>query len=240
MSNNFPLRTISYRRIVDLSHPIHPQIPLWTGDPAVELETIADIHSHGYYLRRFSMGEHSGTHMNAPNSFFPNSAGIDRYPPESLVVNAVVIDARSHAAQNSDYCLTVDHVLEWEKQNGVVSAGSTVILYTGWQAKWHEPTEFLNQDQQGIYHFPGFGGEVTQFLLEERAIAGVGIDTHGVDPGFDSAFTTNRLVLANQGIVLENLTNLDQLPAKGITLVIGILRLVGGSGSPVSVIALVG
>lgn len=88
-------------------------------------------------------------------------------------------------------------------------------------------------------HFPGFSSYATQFLLKERQIAGLGIDTHGVDPGQDNSFTTNRLVLAQQGIILENLTNLDQLPPKGTTLAIAPLRLRGGSGSPVGVLAFV-
>ena len=88
-------------------------------------------------------------------------------------------------------------------------------------------------------HFPGFGSEATQFLIEQRNIKGVGIDTHGVDPGFDHSFNTNKMILKNNGFVLENLTNLDQLPATGITLIIGILKLTGGSGSPVSVLALI-
>jgi kynurenine formamidase len=114
-----------------------------------------------------------------------------------------------------------------------------VLLYTGWQAKWQNPNEFLNQDAQGGLHFPGFAGDTTQFLLEERGIAGVGIDTHGVDPGQNESFATNKQVLEKSKIVLENLTNLDQLPPLGTTLVMGILRLKGGSGTPVSVLAFV-
>jgi kynurenine formamidase len=113
-----------------------------------------------------------------------------------------------------------------------------VLLFTGWQSKWSDDAAFLNQDASGGLHFPGFGSEATQFLLAERHIAGVGIDTHGVDSGQNTTFTTNRLVLEQPRIVLENLTNLDQLPAIGTTLVIGVLRLLGGSGSPVAVLAL--
>ncbi|MCM2405583.1 cyclase family protein [Anabaena sp. PCC 7938] len=87
-------------------------------------------------------------------------------------------------------------------------------------------------------HFPGFGSDTTEFLITERQIAGVGIDTHGVDSGQDTNFTINRLVLAKSRIVLENLTNLDQLPPQGTTLIIGILQLRGGSGSPAAVMAL--
>ncbi|WP_313655408.1 cyclase family protein [Planktothrix agardhii] len=233
------MKTINYRRIIDLTHKIDPDIPLWPGDPVVELETIADFSTSGYYLRRFSMGEHSGTHLNSPKSFYQDGMGIDDYSPESCILSAVVINIREKASQNPDAILTVNDIKDWEEQHDIIPANSMILLYTGWQEKWHNPIDFLNIDTEGKLHFPGFGSEATQFLIEQRNIKGVGIDTHGVDPGFDHSFNTNKMILKNNGFVLENLTNLDQLPATGITLIIGILKLTGGSGSPVSVLALI-
>lgn len=129
-------RTIAFRRIIHLSHTIHPQMPLWAGDPSVEFEPVADIEHDGYYLRRFSMGEHSGTHMNAPSSFFVNAVGIDAYGAESLVVPAVVMDVQDQATQDPDYSVSDRDILTWEQQHGVIPSGSVVLLYTGWQAKW--------------------------------------------------------------------------------------------------------
>ncbi len=237
-NSNLP-KTITYTKVLDLSHVIDPNIPLWPGDPAIEIETVAELEKDGYYLRRFSMGEHSGTHINAPNSFYAGGAGIDTYSASSLVAPAVVIDIQKQVAANSDYALTTADVLNWEKQHQRIPIGSVVLLYTGWQAKWQDPKTFLNPDTQGGLHFPGFGGDTTQFLLQERQIAGVGIDTHGVDPGQNETFATNKQVLEKPRIVLENLTNLDQLPPIGITLAIGILRLKDGSGTPASVLAFV-
>jgi kynurenine formamidase len=206
----------------------------------VEFETVASLEKgDGYYLRRFSLGEHSATHINAPNSFHSSGMGIDQYPAESLVVPAVVIDICNQVAVNPDYALTIADVMAWEQQYGQVPAGTVVLLYTGWQHKWLDSNAFLNPDAEGGLHFPGFGSDATQFLLHERQIAGVGIDTHGVDSGQDESFSTNRLVLEQPRIVLENLTLLEQLPPTGTTLVIGILRLRDGSGSPATVMALV-
>lgn len=232
-------KTITYSRVLHLSHAIAPNIPQWPGDPPVEFETVASLETDGYYLRRFSLGEHSATHMNAPNSFHELGMGIDQYPAESLVVPAVVMDIRDKAAVNPDYALTLGDVLVWEQQYSPVPAGSVVLLYTGWQDKWFDRNAFLNPDAEGGLHFPGFGFDATRFLLNERQIAGVGIDTHGVDSCQDETFATNRLVLEQPRIVLENLTNLEQLPPTGTTLVIGILRLRDGSGSPTAAIALV-
>jgi len=238
-SSLFTFMQITYSRVIHLSHVIDRHIPQWPGDPPVEFTNVAKIPDDGYYLRRFSLGEHSATHINAPNSFFADGAGIDKYPAESLVVPAVVIDICIVAADNSDYTLTIADILAWEEEYGEIASGSIVLLYTGWQHKWRDRHAFFNQDVQGIMHFPGFSSYATHFLLTQRQIAGVGIDTHGVDPGQDSSFATNRLVLVQSGIVLENLTNLDQLPPKGTTLAIAVLRLRDGSGSPVGVLAFV-
>lgn len=237
--NSNDLKTIAYSKIVDLTHSIHPNIPIWPGDPPVEFETVSQIKTSGYFLRKFSMGEHSGTHMNAPNSFYSEGASIDSYPPQSLVVPAIAIDIRDKSLVNADYALTIDDVLTWEQEHRFIEPGNIIILYTGWQEKWADEVAFFNRDDRGICHFPGFSKSVTQFLLKERSIAGVGTDAHGVEPGQDESFAVNRLVLQRQLIVLENLANLHQLPAADIALVIGILRLLGGSGSPVSVLAFV-
>ncbi len=231
-------KTITYSKLIDLSHIIEPDIPQWPGDPKVEFETIAEIDKDGYYLRRFSLGEHSATHINAPNSFHANGVGIDAYSAESLVVPAVVIDIRAKTMVDADYELAIADILSWEQLYGQIPPESVVLLYTGWLQKWSDSEAFFNPDAEGNLHFPGFSSEATQFLVRSRQIAGVGIDTHGVDAGLNATFATNRQVLEKPRIVLENLTNLDQLPPKGTTLVIGVLRLKGGSGSPAAVIAL--
>lgn len=232
MNRPFSPQTITYSQVIHLSHPVAPNIPQWPGDPPVEFQAIATLSTDGYYLRRFSMGEHSATHMNAPKSFYPEGVGIEAYTAESLVVKAVAIDISTRAAQNPDYTLTCADVLAWEAEQGEILAGTVVLLYTGWQHKWSDPDAFINQQ-----HFPGFAPETTRFLLDCRQIGGLGIDTYGVDGGQDLTFATNRQVLEQPRIVLENLTNLDQLPPTGTTLAIAPLQLVQGSGSPATVLA---
>lgn len=231
------MQTIHYRQVIDLSHTISAQIPLWPGDPKVEFNTRATLEKDGHYLRNFAMGEHSATHMNAPVSFHAGGRGIDAYEPETLVRPAVVIDVRHHTLHNDDYIIPVQDILSWERSHGRMRPGTVVLFYTGWQDRWENPEAFMNADAAGNLHFPGLGAETTRFLLEQRNIGGVGIDTHGVDPGLDGEFATNAQVLAENGIILENLTRLDKLPATGTTIVIGLLRLKEGSGSPVSVMA---
>lgn len=233
-----PERTIAFRRVVDLTHPVKPGIPLWPGDPPVQFETTANIPAEGYFLRRFSMGEHSGTHVSTPSAFFYQGSGPESIPPEALISPAVVIDSRSSDSMDPDYTLSVEDFAEWERRHGEIAAGSIVLLLTGWGRYWDEPERFINLGADGLMHTPGFSSEAVRFLLEERAAAGIGIDTHGVDAGREAGLEASRAALGRGALVLECLNNLDQLPATGATLVVGRLPLVGGSGSPASVLAL--
>ena len=232
------LKSITYRRVVDLSHPIRPGIPLWPGDPPVEFVTVAGIEHDGYYLRRFAMGEHSGTHLSAPAAFYAGAAGPADLPADALIAPAIVIDISAAAARNPDYALTIDDIAQWERRHGPIPTASLVLLYAGWQQRWSEPERFINADGAGIMHTPGFGTAAARYLLEQRGAAGLGSDTPGVDPGIDAELSVSRLALAQTGIVLECLNNLDRLPPVGATVSIGRLPLAGGSGAPAGVLAL--
>ena len=227
------------RRVVDLSHPLSPSAPRWPGDPVTEFETVASLEKDGFFLRRFSLGEHSGTHVNAPAGFHPDGASIDEYPPSTFVVPAIVIDARQRTLANPDYRLGVNVLLEWERENGPIPAQCLAIMRTGWEELWTDSDAYLGLREDGSLHFPGFSAEATGVLLTQRGVAGIGIDTHGVDGGRDTEFSINRRALEQKRLVLENLCNLDQIPPAGTVLVIGALRLEGGSGSPASVLAFV-
>ena len=234
---------IAYSRVLDLSRAIHPAMPAWPGDPAVQFDTTAYLEQEGYNLRRFAMGEHTGTHLSAPSCFYADGSSIDAYAPESLVVPAVVIDLYQKALKQPDYAVSQRDLLNWEDHHGRIPGGSVLLARTGWGEKWDDPSAYLGLDLGPMagpgLHFPGFGRDAARFLLERRGIAGLGIDTHGVDPGQDSSFAVSKLLLEQPRIVLANLTGLDRLPPTGTTLVIGILRLRGGTGSPASVIALI-
>jgi kynurenine formamidase len=127
----------------------------------------------------------------------------------------------------------------WEEEHGPVPQGTVVLLYTGWQEKWGDPGLYFGADASGSPHFPGFGNDAARYLLAHRGAAGLGIDTHGLEPGAAAGYPVNKLLLERPRLALENLTNLDQLPPTGATIVVGLVRLTGGSGSPVSVLAFV-
>ena len=231
--------SISFSRVVDLSWPVHPGIPLWPGDPVVEFETVAEIKKDGYFLRRFSMGEHSGTHLSAPSSFQAGASGHEGFSPQDLVRPAIVIDIAAQADLDRDYALTMNDVLDWESDHGPVPAGCLALLCTGRQSRWDNPLDYLGGASAGELHFPGFGLEAAEMMIKGRGIAALGTDTASVEPGVDTDFSVSRSALENRLIVLENLTNLDVLLPTGALLVVGLLRLEGGSGGPASVTALV-
>ena len=234
-----PAKLIAYRRVVDLSHPIAPGIPVWPGDPAVAFHDVAQRDRHGYFLRKFSMGEHSGTHLASPSTYYDDGPGPDDVHPQSLVMPAVSIDVSDSASRDPDYTLSASDIAEWERRHGQVPPGSTVLINTGWYRFWDSPERFINADTDGVMHTPGFALEAARFLLEWRHVAGLGIDTHGIDPGTDAELSVSRLALSRSALVIECLNNLGELPPTGATIVVGRLRLIGGSGSPASVLALV-
>ncbi len=203
---------INYTRVVELSHPIQPEMPRWPGDPPTRFATLARIPIHGYFLRGVRLGEHSGTHLNAPAHFIPGGMSVDAIPTERLVLPAALVDARAQCAADPDFALSAADLLAWEKRHGAISPGCLAVLYTGWQERWPDSRRFLNPDSTGRPHFPGFSLEAARLLLENRGAAGLGSDAHGIEPGLDESFSVNHYALARQALVLENLANLDQLP----------------------------
>lgn len=237
-----PLQTaflIQNWQVVDLTHPLTPAIPIWSGDPTIEIQPWTTYDKEGYFVNRLAIGEHSGTHWGTPNTFIPNAKSADQFTAQELVVPAVVIDIQTQATDNPDYCLSLADIQSWEAVYGQIPANHFVILFTGWQNRWADPISFFNADAQEVYHFPGFGAEAAEFLVTQRKVIGLGTDTHGADPGNDENYGASAAIYQANGMILECLAGLDRLPAIGATLVIGGLPIQGGSGSPARVMALV-
>jgi kynurenine formamidase len=233
---------IRFDRIVDLSQTLRPGIPCWPGDPAVELVAVASPGDEGYLLNRLALGEHTGTHLGVAAHFASDGLAVDALPPSSLICPAVCIDLRAECAVDPDYALSRRRVERWEAEHGALPAGSAVLMNTGWSARWGDPAAYLGSDPADPHalHFPGFGLDAARYLAGERGVVGLGIDTHGIDPGADTAFSVNAWWLRGRRLHLENLASLDLLPPTGITLMIGALKIAGGSGAPARVLGLVG
>ncbi|MCS6804535.1 MAG: cyclase family protein [Acidobacteriota bacterium] len=227
--------------IVDLTHKLSSAIPYWPG-PAYKpfhFETIATLEKDGVYSGAFCMAEHMGTHVDAPNHFEAGQASIDALPLQHLIAPAAVIDVRQQVARDPDYRLTVDDLKRWEKKHGRVPRNALVCLYTGWDARWSDPIAYRHQDEQQVMHFPGFSAEVAEFLVTQRHIRGIGIDTLSVDYGPSKDFIVHHIMNRAGKYHLENLANLGRLPATGAVIIAAPIPIDNGSGAPARVFAIV-
>ena len=233
---------IAQCRIVDLTHPLNDRSPNWEGtaESPFHARELGNIERDGYYSRIFSTQEHYGTHMDAPAHFAAGAWTIDQIPAERLVRPLVVLDVREDASANSNYAVSVEDIAAWEGEHGAISAGSVVFAYTGWDRWWSDQERFRNQQSDGLTHYPGFSLQAAQFLVNERKVVGLGIDTMSVDVGATTDYPVH-VFTSKLGIYhLENVANLGMIPPKGGTIVVAPIKLENGSGGPTRLFALLG
>jgi len=239
-------------KVVDLTTPLGPDTPvidlppIFAPSPGLTITEISryDSRGPGWYWNVLNLGEHTGTHFDAPIHWItgkdlPENA-TDTISPRKFIGPACVIDVTTDVQQNPDFLLTVERVQEWESQHGRIPAGAWVLLYTGWsQRKTRE--EFLNVQADGA-HSPAFHQTCSQFLLKERDVLGVGVETVGTDAGqagtFNPAFPNHTFMHGAGKFGITSLINLEQLPPTGAIIIAAPLKIVNGSGSPLRVIAI--
>ena len=223
---------------VDLTHVLKEGIPIYPGAEPFRIMLIADF-QQGYYMNKVSMGEHCGTHVDAPVHFVQGGKSVDELPLDQLVGPLVVLNVEKAAAADPDLEITPQHIREWEKTYDQIPAKAFVVARTGWWQKWAVTKDYVNLGNDKVAHFPGFSADAARYLIEERKIAGLGIDTLSTDPGNSKEFPAHRIVLKAGAVNIENLANLDQVPTHGATLIVAPLRIAKGSGAPARVFALV-
>jgi kynurenine formamidase len=221
-------------RFIDLALPLNDRSPFWPGEKyqAFRLETIATLEKDGVLSKAFSMPEHLGTHIDAPNHFEKDRPGVDRIPAEQLFGPGVMIDLAVKCEQDADAMLTVADVAEWERANGAIPRGAIVLLHTGWGRHVSTPARYQNRDVMGKMHFPGYSAEAAEWLVRERDVRGIGIDTMSIDRGLSTKFEVHHVINKAGKYGLENVANLDGLPAKGFGVVVAPIKIEGGSGGP--------
>lgn len=237
---------LSRVRIVDLSHAFNAKTIYWPNSPSgFTLSSQANGMTPGgwfYSANSFSAPEHGGTHLDAPSHFAASGNHNDQIPLTQLVAPAVVIDVSAAASKNADYLLTRDDVLAFEKAHGPIAAGSMVLLRTGWSSRWPDKKSYLGDDTPGRtdqLHFPSFSPEAATMLVNERKVAVLGADVASIDYGKSADFQVHRIAMAKNVPGLENLTNLDSLPATGAIVIALPMKIENGSGGPLRAIALV-
>lgn len=239
-------------KIVDLTQPLGPDTPviglppIFASSPGVSIEVISRFDDKGpaWYWNTIRMGEHTGTHFDAPVHWItgrdlPDNA-CDTIPARRFVGPACVIDVTAEVQQNPDVLLMPAHVEAWEATHGRIPAGAWVLLRTGWSRRT-DPAAFLNVAADGP-HSPGFHRSTSELLARDRDVLGVGVETVGTDAGqagtFDPPFPNHAIMHGAGKFGLASLTNLDQLPPVGAIVIAAPLKIVSGSGSPVRVLAI--
>ena len=234
-------RPLGFTSVVDLTHSINAEVPTFeaaTKSP-FQATVLATVAKNGYFMREFSMPEHFGTHLDAPAHFAAGLWTVDQIPPERLVSPLVVIDVRSKVTGNPDYQVGVDDISAWEHLHGEIPQSAVVIANTGWNSRWKSPDQYRNADAKGVKHFPGYSKEAAKFLVEGRNVNGLGIDTLSIDYGPSTDFPVHQYTMSHSIYHLENVANLDHVPESGAIVVAAPIKLEGGSGGPVRILALV-
>lgn len=235
------LRTAGFSRVVDLTHELGPDTPNYepTAKPVFQARDIATVDKAGYFAREITLPEHFGTHIDAPAHFIEGLWTVDQIPVERLVAPLVVLDVRKGASQNPDYQLSVDDIASWEKTNGQIPQGAVVVARTGWESRWNSSKDYRNSDGNGVLHFPGYSEEAARFLVQGRNAIAVGIDTLSIDYGPSKDYPVHKYTLSHSLYQLENVANLASVPESGATVVVAPMKLEGGSGSPVRILAVI-
>jgi len=230
---------------LDLSHDFAADTIYWPTADGFELETVADGEtSGGYYYsaKNFAGAEHGGTHIDAPVHFARGGTTVDRIPVDHLVGPAVVVDVTEQAAANRDYQVSVADFEAFEAAHGRIPRGAIVLLYTGMARYWPDAERYMGTAARGEeavpqLHFPGLDREAALWLATKREIHAVGLDTPSIDYGQSRLFHSHRVLFAAGIPAFENVAGLDRMPPTGATVIALPMKIRGGTGGPLRIIA---
>ena len=230
-------------KLVDLTYPFDDDTIYWPTEDGFHLEQGANgLTAQGYYYaaNHFCTAEHGGTHMDAPIHFAQGKLTADKVPLAAMMGPAVVVDVSAAATSDRDYRLRVDDLERWEAKYGRIPDGAIVLLRSGWGRFWPRKLEYLGTAQKGDVanlHFPGFSKEAAEWLVAQRNIDAIGVDTPSIDHGPSKDFIVHQIINGANKPAFENVANLDRLPESGATFIALPMKIGGGSGAPARIIA---
>ena len=228
-----------FKGVVDLTHTMSPEFPTFFGVPGIELQKQYDFKKDGFNLNWWRLLEHAGTHLDAPIHFSENGVTADAIGAGELVVPLAVIDVRKKAEADADYLMTIEDVLIWEKRFKKLPNSCCVAMLSGWGSRVGDAAKFTGKDAGGSFHFPGIAPELAEWLLKERNVLGLAVDTMSLDHGPSKDFKTHHVWLPAGRWGLEHVANLEKLSPSEAILVVGLPKVKGATGGPVRLIALV-
>ena len=244
MTANWSFAGIDETKLLDLTYPLDEHTVFWpTNKPFSWKKSTWGTTAQGYWYAsaEFSMSEHGGTHIDAPIHFAAGRQTVDEIPLQKLIAPAVVIDVRPAVGEDRDYRLSRRDIEKWESRQGPIPLGSVVLMLTGWGQGWPDQSRYLGSptpSDPNTLHFPGFSREAADFLVNERRVDGIGIDTPSIDYGPSQDFIVHQIINGANCYGLENVANLEKLPAKGAILMAFPIKIKGGTGGPVRIIAI--
>ncbi len=244
MNNYF---SFDHVHLVDLSHSYSSETIYWPTEEGFKLEKEFDgMTEKGYYYsaNKFFSPEHGGTHMDAPIHFAKNGKTVDQIPLDQLIGQAIVIDVFKETLKNPDYQVSIQDFANWESSYGKIPEGAIVLLHTGYGKYWPDRLKYLGTDKTGKealtdLHFPGLHPDAAKWLVENRKINAIGLDTQSIDYGKSEFFETHRILCTKNIPFFENVANLDQLPLIGAYVIALPMKIEGGSGAPLRIIAII-
>ena len=243
MNNNF-FRPKGH--LVDLTHNYSAETIYWPTEEGFKLDKQFDgITEKGYYYsaKKFSAPEHGGTHIDAPIHFAKNGKTVDQIPLDQLFGKAFVIDVSKEALKNRDYQVSIEDFSNWESSYGKISDGAIVLLHTGYGKYWPDRLKYIGTDKKGKealgdLSFPGLHPDAAKWLVENRKINAIGLDTQSIDYGKSQFFETHRILCSKNIPFFENVANLEKLPSTGTFVIALPMKIEGGSGAPLRLVAI--
>lgn len=224
---------------VDLSHEVSPDTPHWVGWDALHVEEKVNLENSIFAAHAYTTVGQYGTHVDAPNHMVKGGRSLDQVAINEMVMPMCIIDREEACSSNPDYVLTAQDIVDWEQVHGRIPAGAFVVFKSGWSKR--APETMDNLDEQGNRHFPGWGKDAVEFLVNERNIASIGHETSDTDSPLTSGLTNYEVeyyILAQNRIQLEMLTNLDACPPVGAIAFCTFPKIKDGTGYPARVFAL--
>lgn len=235
-------------KIIDLSYAYDSTTIYWPTEKGFVFEKgFEGVTPAGFFYtaNRFWTPEHGGTHIDAPIHFAQGKMTVDQIPLDQLVGSGIIIDVSEQCASDRDYLVSVEDFHNWEMKHGKILDGTIVLLRTGFGKFWPDRVQYMGTAERGDsavknLHFPGLHPDAAKWIVENRKIKAIGLDTPSIDYGQSTRFESHVMLYSNNIPAFENVANLDQLPEKGFTVIALPMKIKGGSGGPVRIIAILG
>jgi len=228
---------------IDLSYDFSDKTIYWVESDGFKKETVAEGPSgKGYYYSayKFCTPEHGGTHLDAPRHFAEGKQTVDEVPLDKLIGSAVKIDVSTKAAANRDYQIAVEDLTAWESSNGAIPENGIILFQTGYGKFWGDRVNYMGSEPGSDQkHFPGLSREAANWLIQNRKVKAVGIDTASIDFGQSQTFDTHVALMTQNVSALENVANIEKMPVRGATVIALPMKIKGGSGAPLRIVAFI-